>query len=144
MAKHVRLKITTLTILRAWPSGVTHIGSAMRLSHHHYHNSLFPNRLCPHWIWIPHPLCLFFILFYFFPTGSCYVPQTGLSLTILLPQPPQFWDYWCVLTCLSAMFIFNRKHSWFKACKVQRLLNGNSLSGFLVTELPPSPVSCLC
>jgi hypothetical protein len=29
-------------------------------------------------------------------TGSCYVAQAGLELTILLPQSSQYWDYRCV------------------------------------------------
>ena len=29
----------------------------------------------------------------FFETGSCYTPQTGLKLGLLLPWPPGHWDY---------------------------------------------------
>jgi hypothetical protein len=32
-------------------------------------------------------------LFGVFETGSHYVPQAGLGLSILLPQPPECWDY---------------------------------------------------
>jgi hypothetical protein len=34
-------------------------------------------------------------LFGFFETGSPYVGQAGLKLLVLLPQPPQYWDYKC-------------------------------------------------
>jgi hypothetical protein len=29
----------------------------------------------------------------FFETESHYVAQAGLKLSILLPQPPEFWDH---------------------------------------------------
>jgi hypothetical protein len=32
-------------------------------------------------------------LFVYFETGSYYVAQAVLELTILLPQPPEYWDY---------------------------------------------------
>ncbi|EHB07938.1 hypothetical protein GW7_16975, partial [Heterocephalus glaber] len=36
----------------------------------------------------------FWFLFFVFETGSHYVVQAGLKLTvILLPQPPKCWDY---------------------------------------------------
>jgi hypothetical protein len=34
---------------------------------------------------------------YFFETGSHYVAQASLELKILLPHPPECWDYRCVL-----------------------------------------------
>jgi hypothetical protein len=32
-----------------------------------------------------------------FAVESSYVAQAEQELEILLPQPPQWWDYWCVL-----------------------------------------------
>jgi hypothetical protein len=29
----------------------------------------------------------------FFETGCDYIAQVGLKLMILLPQPPEYWDY---------------------------------------------------
>jgi hypothetical protein len=40
----------------------------------------------------------FFVFGVFFETGSHYVPQAGLELMILLPQPPQCWDYRDILS----------------------------------------------
>jgi hypothetical protein len=34
------------------------------------------------------------LFFFFFETGFCYVAQDSLGLLILLPQPPQCWNYW--------------------------------------------------
>jgi hypothetical protein len=34
-----------------------------------------------------------FLFFYFVETGSPYVAHAGLNLVILLPQPPECWDY---------------------------------------------------
>jgi hypothetical protein len=28
-----------------------------------------------------------------FETRTCYIAQAGLELVILLPQPPEYWDY---------------------------------------------------
>jgi hypothetical protein len=41
--------------------------------------------------------CLFAYLSFgfFFELGSCYVAWAGLELTVLLPQPPWYWDYRC-------------------------------------------------
>jgi hypothetical protein len=42
----------------------------------------------------PHHLFLKFPkLFFFFETKSCYVARAGFKLVILLPQPPECWDY---------------------------------------------------
>jgi hypothetical protein len=38
---------------------------------------------------------LVFVLFLLFGTGSHYVALAGLKLTILLPPPPEYWDYRC-------------------------------------------------
>jgi hypothetical protein len=35
----------------------------------------------------------FFFLFVFFDTRTCYVAQAGLELALLLPSPPECWDY---------------------------------------------------
>jgi hypothetical protein len=43
----------------------------------------------------------FFVLLFFvylFKTESHYVAQAGLELFVLLPQPPDCWDYRSVLT----------------------------------------------
>jgi hypothetical protein len=34
-----------------------------------------------------------FKIIYLFETGSHYIAQAGLELSILLPQPPECWDY---------------------------------------------------
>jgi hypothetical protein len=34
--------------------------------------------------------------------GLVLVAQAGLKLTILLPQPPEYWDYRCMPPCLAA------------------------------------------
>lgn len=41
----------------------------------------------------------------FFETGSCYTPQTGLKLGLLLPWPPGHWDYTCVITYMPGHII---------------------------------------
>jgi hypothetical protein len=35
---------------------------------------------------------------------SCYVAQAALELVILLPPPPEYWDYSCILPCLAQLF----------------------------------------
>ena len=35
----------------------------------------------------------FFSFFFFFETGSLYVAQADLELSILLPQLPKCWDF---------------------------------------------------
>jgi hypothetical protein len=39
-----------------------------------------------------------------FETGSRYVAQVGLKLEILLPQPPECWDYRRTSQYLAAIF----------------------------------------
>jgi hypothetical protein len=46
----------------------------------------------------------FFVLF--FEIGSCYVPQTGLKVIILLPQSLKCWDYRYVPPCPDLKFGF--------------------------------------
>jgi hypothetical protein len=56
-----------------------------------------------------------FIVTYCFETRSCCVAQPGFELTILLPQPPECWDYRCVATtpgltsCFPVLIIWNFK-----------------------------------
>jgi hypothetical protein len=38
-------------------------------------------------------LSFFFFFFFFFETGYCFVAQVRLSVSILLPQPPKWWNY---------------------------------------------------
>jgi hypothetical protein len=45
-----------------------------------------------------------FFFFFFFKIGSRYVAVAGLELMILLPQPPECWDYRCVP--LSPLHLF--------------------------------------
>jgi hypothetical protein len=42
-------------------------------------------------------VCVFFSFWVlvFFYTGSCYVAQDDLTLSILLPQPPKHWNHRC-------------------------------------------------
>jgi hypothetical protein len=41
-----------------------------------------------------------------FKTGSHYVVQTDLKLKILLPQPPECWDYRCAPPHPFMLFFF--------------------------------------
>jgi hypothetical protein len=43
-------------------------------------------------------------------TGSGYVAQASLKLTILLPQPPECWDYRQMPLCLASWGTFNTHH----------------------------------
>jgi hypothetical protein len=43
-------------------------------------------------------------------TGSYFVAQAGLELSILLPQPLECWEYRHAAPCLAKMWIF-RTHS---------------------------------
>jgi hypothetical protein len=36
---------------------------------------------------------------------SCYVTQAGYELTILLPQPPKYWDYRTTLNHLTTLLL---------------------------------------
>jgi hypothetical protein len=40
-------------------------------------------------------------IYLFLGIGSHCVPQVGLELSILLPQPPKCWDYRCAPPCLA-------------------------------------------
>jgi hypothetical protein len=45
---------------------------------------------------------------WFFESGFYYAAQTGLELSILLPQVPNYWDYRLVLLCPAPKsLIFN-------------------------------------
>jgi hypothetical protein len=37
-------------------------------------------------------------------TGSCYVAQSGFKFSILLPEPPECWDYTCAAPLLALFF----------------------------------------
>jgi hypothetical protein len=50
--------------------------------------------VCKHTLGVILFVC-FVVSFFFFETGSHYV--AGLELMIFLPQPPECWDYRCVL-----------------------------------------------
>jgi hypothetical protein len=45
----------------------------------------------------------------FFKTGSCYVAQAGLELSILLSLPPECWDYRHVPPSLTHTFLSKRE-----------------------------------
>jgi hypothetical protein len=47
------------------------------------------------------------VLALFFETGSHYVAQAGLELSILLPQPPECWDSKSALPRLAFKFCCN-------------------------------------
>jgi hypothetical protein len=39
---------------------------------------------------------LLYTVFFYFEMRSHYMAQARLELEILLPQPPEYWDYRCV------------------------------------------------
>jgi hypothetical protein len=47
--------------------------------------------MCQAPYWVPISFLLLFVCL--FERGSCNVSQTGLELTIILPQPLKCWDY---------------------------------------------------
>jgi hypothetical protein len=49
-----------------------------------------------------------FWFFCFFETGSPYVAQAGLKFMILLPQPPECWDYRCVAPHPFSQLIYSK------------------------------------
>jgi hypothetical protein len=55
-----------------------------------------------------HSICTENVQIFFFlrivETGSLYVVQGGLELAILLPQPPECWDYRCARSHLAILF----------------------------------------
>jgi hypothetical protein len=55
-------------------------------------------------------VCELFLLllacYYFFETGSDYVAQAGLELTVLLLQPRKYWDYRCAPPCPAETLYF--------------------------------------
>lgn len=56
-------------------------------------------------------------LFIFHVTGSHYVVQSGVDLSILLPQPPKHQDYICAYL-LPAKYLLCIKH-YVKNCSVE-------------------------
>jgi hypothetical protein len=40
---------------------------------------------------------LIFCLFDFWGRVFLYISEAILKLAIFLPQPPEYWDYWCAL-----------------------------------------------
>jgi hypothetical protein len=42
------------------------------------------------------------VIFFLIASGSCYVTQIGLKLTILLPQPPECWNYKNYMLCMCS------------------------------------------
>lgn len=52
-------------------------------------------------------VCLFFLV------GSYYITQDDLKIEILLPQPPEFWDYRSAPQCLTEMiYCCNLELAW--------------------------------
>jgi hypothetical protein len=52
------------------------------------------------------------ILFYFILFWSNYVVQAGLELSILLPPPPEFWDYRSAPPHLASGSTFKCRSVW--------------------------------
>jgi hypothetical protein len=48
----------------------------------------------------------YYYYYYYFERGSFYVAQAGPEFMILLPQPPECWDYNCVLLPLALKRLF--------------------------------------
>jgi hypothetical protein len=47
-----------------------------------------------------------FLFILFFDTESCFVAQDGLKLTVILPQPPECWDYRCITPCPAFSWLY--------------------------------------
>jgi hypothetical protein len=54
-------------------------------------------------------VALEFLIYFYkqFKSFSFYVSQAGLELTLILPQPPECWDYRCATPCLAQVLSNN-------------------------------------
>jgi hypothetical protein len=48
-------------------------------------------------------LFIYLFIYLFIEMWSYCVAQASLELKVLLPQPPECWDYRCVPPCLAAL-----------------------------------------
>jgi hypothetical protein len=58
--------------------------------------------------WVARITSAWLAVFVFFETESHYVAQ-GVELMILLPQPPEFWDYRCTPPYLALNSVLNQQ-----------------------------------